>query len=148
MDVYIYQEKTRKVKGEEEIILSPIGTLEGFEDVDSALEALLDAEPSFLGVELVIFTQEPEYITPEEPPTTRFVFARRNGSGAVVEDEEAGEEEPEEEVPVAVATKRRPAKKPPAKKPAAKRPASRAGTRVASGGARRSPFTRNAASAE
>lgn len=151
MDVYIYQEQTRKVRGEDTILLAPIGVLEGFDDEDAALEALIEAEPSYLGVELVIFTQEPQYITAAEPPPTKYVFQRRNGSGAVVEEEPEAEpeEEPEPE-PVAVATKRRPAAKKPAaskKPPAKKRPATRAGTRAGAGG-RKSPFTANAKSAE
>lgn len=148
MDVYIYQEKTRKVRGEEELILAPIGTIEGYESIEEAMEALIDAEPDFMGVELVIFTEEPQYITAEEPPPTKYSFVRRNGSGgAVVEEEPEVEPEPDEE-PEAEApapARRRPAAKKAAnRKPAAKK---RAGTR-AGGGGRRSPFTRNAASAD
>ncbi len=158
MDIYLYQENIRKVKGEDVSVLVPIGMLEGFDTEEDALEALVDAEPDYLGVELVIFTQEPTYITAEEPPPTKYAFNRRNGSGAVVEEEAEPEEEPVEEEPeeAAPVAKKRPAKKAPAKRPAAKsaakkrpakRPASRAGTR-AGGTAKRSPFTRNAASAD
>lgn len=163
MDVYIYQEKTRKVKGEEMPFLEPVGVIEGYDDVDEALSALLEADDAWLGVELVIFTQEPEYITPEEPQT-RFTFARRNGNAAVVEEEPEAEEEydeeeveAEEEEAPAPAPKRSAKRKPPARssKPAAKRSAKpkpaasgarkpRAGQRV--GGGKRSPFTRNAKS--
>lgn len=151
MDVYIYQENTRKVKGEDVVVLMPVGTIEGYESVDEAMEALIDSEPDFMGIELVIFTEEPQYITAEEPPQTKYSFVRRNGTGAVVEGDEEpeAEPEPEPEAPAPVA-KRRPGSKKPAaakKPPAAKRPATRAGTRAASGG-RRSPFTRNAASAD
>jgi hypothetical protein len=151
MDVYIYQENTRKIKGEEVLVLAPIGTLEGFESVEEAMEALIDAEPDYMGVELVIFTEEPQYITAEEPPPTKYSFIRRNGSGAVVEEEPEAEvepeAEPEEEAP-APARRRPAAKKAASRKPAAKkRPGSRAGTRVGAGG-RKSPFTRNAASAD
>lgn len=145
MDVYIYQENTRKIKGEDVLVLAPIGTIEGYESIEEAMEALIDAEPDFMGVELVVFTEEPQYITAEEPPPTKYSFVRRNGSdGAVVEEEpEAEPEEPEAEAP-APARRRPAAKKPATRKPAAKK---RAGTRAGSGG-RRSPFTRNAASAD
>jgi hypothetical protein len=152
MDVYVYQENSRKIKGEDVLVLLPIGTLEGFESVEEAMEALIDSEPDYMGVELVIFTEEPQYITAEEPPPTKYSFVRRNGSGAVVEEPEAeGEEpeaEPEEEAPAPAARRRPAAKKAASRKPAAKkRPGSRAGTRAGAGG-RKSPFTRNAASAD
>jgi hypothetical protein len=157
MDVYIYTEGVRKVKGEEQVFLSPLAELEDFESVDAALEALVDEAPDLLGTEFVIFTQQPDYVTVEPPPETKYSFSRRNGSTVAAEEavEEDEEPEAEEEAPVAVATKRRPAKKPPAKKAAAKkRPAakaaartgSRAGTRT--GSSKRTPFTKNAASAE
>ena len=161
MDVYIYTEGTRKVKGEDQVYLAPLAELEDFDTIDAALEALVDEAPELLGTEFVIFTQQPEYVTVGEP-TARYAFSRRNGSGAVVEAEEEvvyeDEVEPEEEEEVVVATparKRAPAaKKRPAKKPAAKkRPAAKAAARGARAGTRtgsskRTPFTKNAASAE
>lgn len=155
MDVYIYTEGVRKVKGEEQVYLSPLAELEDFETVDAALEALVDEAPDLLGTEFVIFTQQPEYITVEPPPESKYAFTRRNGGGAVVEDEEPPEEEPEEEAPAPVrmrkpAAKKRPAAKKPAakKRPAAKQAArgARAGTRT--GSSKRTPFTKNAASAD
>jgi septum formation inhibitor MinC len=163
MDVYIYTEGVRKVKGEEQVYLAPLAELEDFESVDAALEALVDEAPDMLGTEFVIFTQQPEYITVEPPPETKYQFSRRSGSnGAVVEAEEpeaeeAYEEEVEEEVAVAAPVRKRPAKKAPAAKGAAKkrpatkpaakkRPASKAGTRT--GSSKRTPFTKNAASAD
>jgi septum formation inhibitor MinC len=156
MDVYIYTEGVRKVKGEEQVYLAPLAELEDFESVDAALEALVDEAPDLLGTEFVIFTQQPEYVTVEPPPETKYQFSRRNGNTVAAEEavEEDEEPEAEDEAPVAVATKRRPAKKPPAKKAAAKkRPAAksaargaRAGTRT--GSSKRTPFTKNAASAE
>lgn len=159
MDVYIYTEGVRKVKGEEQVYLAPLAELEDFESVDAALEALVDEAPDLLGMEFVIFTQQPEYVTVEPPPETKYQFSRRNGNTVAAEEavEEDEEPEAEDEAPVAVATKRRPAKKPPAAKakPAAKkRPAAksaakggaRAGTRT--GSSKRTPFTKNAASAD
>jgi regulator of protease activity HflC (stomatin/prohibitin superfamily) len=156
MDVYIYTEGVRKVKGEEQVFLSPLAELEDFESIDAALEALVDEAPDLLGTEFVIFTQQPEYVTVEPPPETKYSFSRRNGSQVAVE-EEPEVVEPEDEEPEAPApTRRRPAaKKPAAKKAAAKkRPAAksaarggaRAGTRT--GSSKRTPFTKNAASAE
>jgi hypothetical protein len=152
MDVYIYTEGIRKVKGEEQVFLSPLAELEDFETVDAALEALVDEAPDLLGTEFVIFTQQPEYVTVEPPPETKYSFSRRNGSGAVVEEEP--EVEPEDEEPEAPApTRRRPAAKKPAakkaaarKRPAAKKSGARAGTRT--GSSKRTPFTRNPASAD
>jgi len=161
MDVYIYTEGVRKVKGEEQVYLAPLAELEDFESVDAALEALVDEAPDMLGTEFVIFTQQPEYITVEPPPETKYQFSRRSGNGAVVEAEEPeAEEEDEEEaeeVAVAAPVRKRPAKKAPAAKGAAKkrpatkpaakkRPASKAGTRT--GSSKRTPFTKNAASAD
>ena len=153
MDVYIYTEGVRKVKGEEQVFLSPLAELEDFETVDMALEALVDEAPELLGTEFVIFTQQPEYITVEPPPETKYSFSRRGGdNGAVVavEDEEPVEEdEVEEEAP---APRRRSAAKKAAskpaarKRPAAKKSAAKAGTRV--GSSKRTPFTKNAASAD
>jgi hypothetical protein len=153
MDVYIYTEGIRKVKGEEQVFLSPLAELEDFETVDAALEALVDEAPDLLGTEFVILTQQPEYVTVEPPPETKYSFSRRNGSGAVVEEEEP-EVEPEDEEPEAPApTRRRPAAKKPAakkaaarKRPAAKKTGARAGTRT--GSSKRTPFTRNPASAD
>ena len=114
----------------------------------------MDEAPDLIGTEFVIFTQEPEYVTVEPPPETKYAMVRRNNGEVAYEEDEVVEEEPE--APVAV--KKRPAKKRPAtKKPAAKakaaakkRPAAkrtaRAGTRT--GSSKRTPFTRNAASAE
>jgi hypothetical protein len=152
MDVYIYTEGIRKVKGEEQVFLSPLAELEDFETVDAALEALVDEAPDLLGTEFVIFTQQPEYVTVEPPPETKYSFSRRNGSGAVVEEEP--EVEPEDEEPEAPApTRRRPAAKKPAakkaaarKRPTAKKSGARAGTRT--GSSKRTPFTRNPASAD
>jgi septum formation inhibitor MinC len=165
MDVYIYTEGVRKVKGEEQVYLAPLAELEDFESVDAALEALVDEAPDMLGTEFVIFTQQPEYITVEPPPETKYQFSRRSANGAVVEEEPEAEEdfteeevEAEEEVaPVATPVRKRPAKKAPAAKTAAKkrpatkaaakqRPASKAGTRT--GSSKRTPFTKNAASAD
>ena len=154
MNVYIYTEGVKKSKGEEILILQPLAELEDFATVDAALEALVDEAPDLLGTEFVIFTQEPEYITVEPPPETKYAMTRRNGGAEVAYEED--EVEPEEEAPVV----KRPAKKRPAKKPAAKakaaakkRPASkkpaagsRAGARV--GSSKRTPFTRNASSAD
>src|SRR4051812_11735951 len=130
MDVYIYTEGVRKVKGEEQVYLSPLAELEDFESVDAALEALVDEAPEMLGTEFVIFTEQPQYITVEPPPETKYLFSRR-ANGAVVQEqepeaevEEEYEEEVEEEVAVAPVRKKRPAKKAPAvvaKKPAAKK---------------------------
>lgn len=163
MDVYIYTEGVRKVKGEEQVYLAPLAELEDFESVDAALEALVDEAPDMLGMEFVIFTQQPEYITVEPPPETKYQFSRRSGNGAVTQEEEPEaeeeyvEEEAEDEAPVAAPVRKRPAKKAPAAKGAAKkrpatkavakkRPASKAGTRV--GSSKRTPFTKNAASAD
>jgi hypothetical protein len=158
MDVYIYTEGVRKVKGEEQVFLSPLAELEDFESVDAALEALVDEAPDLLGTEFVIFTQQPDYVTVEPPPETKYSFSRRGGNGAVVVEEATyEEEEPEaEEEVVATPVRKRPAgKRAPKAKPAAKkRPAAkqaaktgaRAGTRT--GSSKRTPFTKNAASAE
>jgi hypothetical protein len=159
MDVYIYTEGVRKVKGEEQVFLSPLAELEDFESVDAALEALVDEAPDLLGTEFVIFTQQPDYVTVEPPPETKYSFSRRGGNGAVVVEEAVEEdEEPEvEEDAPAPARKRSPARKAPAakskpaakKRPAAKQAAksgARAGTRT--GSSKRTPFTKNAASAE
>lgn len=160
MDVYIYTEGVRKVKGEEQQYLAPLAELEDFESVDAALEALVDEAPELLGTEFVIFTQQPEYITVEPPPETKYSFSRRNGNQAdtqPVDEEYEDEAEVEEEEPVVAAPtpKRKPAakKRPPAakakpvakKRPAAKS-AAKAGTRASS--SKRTPFTKNAASAE
>lgn len=167
MNVYIYTEGVRKVKGEEQPFLSPVAELEDFETVDAALEALVDSYPEFLGSEFVIFTSAPDYITVAEP-TAKYSFVRRNGSEVVTEPEEAyEEEEPEyedeegeievEEEPPPPPTpikKKPPAKKVPAKKPAAKKaapkPAGRSGARAGTrtGSSKRTPFTRNPASAD
>ena len=150
MDVYIYTEGVRKVKGEEQVFLSPLAELEDFDSFEAALEALVDEAPELLGTEFVCFTEQPTYITVDEPPATKYQFITRDGSVTVsdeAEAEEEPEEEPEEEEAAPVAVRKRPAKKPPAKKrPAAKRPASKAGART--GSSKRTPFTKNPASAE
>ena len=162
MDVYIFTEVIRKVRARTCLLLQPLAELEDFDSEDAALEALVDQYPDYLGTEFVVFTEEPQYITVEPPPESRYAFTRRNGgSGAVVEegyeDEVEPEEEPEEEPAAPIAVKKRPAKKRPAakakaaakKRPAAKRPAAtgaRAGTRT--GSSKRTPFTRNPGSAD
>ena len=150
MDVFIYTEGVRKVKGEEQVFLAPLAELEDFDTFEDALEALVDEAPQLLGTEFVCFTEQPTYITVDEPPATKYAFSRRDGNAAVVEAEEEPvedqEDEPEEEV-VPVVRKRPASKKPAAKKrPAAKRPGRRAATRT--GSSRRTPFTGNPASAE
>jgi outer membrane biosynthesis protein TonB len=173
MDVYIYTEGTRKVKGEEEQFLRPLAELEDFDSIDAALEALVDEAPDLIGTEFVIFTCAPEYITVDEP-TSKYSFKRRSEDEEAAEEEpeaeeEAEEEEPEEEEPeeeqeeeedeeeepapaprkksaAKKGSAQRSAKKASARKPPAKRSASKAGTRT--GSSKRTPFTRNPASAE
>jgi hypothetical protein len=157
MDVYIYTEGVRKVKGEEQLFLSPLAELEDFESVDLALEALVDEAPDLLGTEFVIFTQQPEYVTVEPPPETKYSFSRRNGAAVVEEEPEAVEpedEEPEDEAPAPArrrpAAKKGAARRPSAKKAAGRKPAAKKGARAGTrtGSSKRTPFTRNPASAD
>jgi hypothetical protein len=158
MDVYIYTEGVRKVKGEEQLFLSPLAELEDFDTVDAALEALVDEAPDLLGTEFVIFTQQPEYVTVEPPPETKYQFSRRNGGAVVVDEEpeavEPEDEEPEEEAPAPArrrpAAKKGAARRPSAKKAAGRKPAAKKGARAGTrtGSSKRTPFTRNPASAD
>jgi hypothetical protein len=100
MDVYIYTEGTRKVRGEEQQFLAPVAVLEDFDSVDAALEALVDEYPDFMGTEFVIFTCAPDYVTVEEP-TAKYSFSRRGDNEEDTGEEEAEEEEYEEEEPEA-----------------------------------------------
>src|SRR3954465_2336569 len=100
MNVYVYTEVTRKVQGEEVNLLQPFAELEGYDDVDGALEALIDEAPELLGTEFVIFTEEPQYITVEPPPEQKYSFKRRgDDNGDDAEEEAQDEEEYEEEEP-------------------------------------------------
>src|SRR4051812_29244240 len=101
MNVYVYTEVTRKVQGEEVNLLQPFAELEGYDNEDAALEALIDEAPELLGTEFVIFTQEPQYITVEPPPEQKYSFKRREDNGDDTEGEEEPEEEYEEEEPEA-----------------------------------------------
>jgi hypothetical protein len=155
MDVYIYQNKSRKVKGEDQEFLEPVAELTDFESVEAALEALVEEVPDFLGVELAVFTEEPLLVTVEENPS-KYRVTTTNGTTAAAEEAEEGEagdnggdEEPEAE-------EEKPARRSRAKSGAAKGTSSRsrsrakprAGTRTGAKAAKRSPFTRNPASAE
>jgi hypothetical protein len=150
MNVYIYTEVMRKIQGQDVALLQPLAELEDFESEDAALEALVDEAPDLLGTEFIIFTEQPQYITVEPPPETKYAFSRRNGSGGAVVEAEVEPDEEEEEAPAPA--RKRPAKKAPAaKKPAAKkRPAAKGGARAGTrtGSSKRTPFTRNPASAE
>jgi hypothetical protein len=134
MDIYIYQEKTRKVKGEDSEYLEPIAELEDFDSVEEALEALMDQVPDLLGVELAVFTQAPMLITANENPS-KYAFV--NGGVSTVDEPEAAEpeDEPAEEAP-------KPARRgrPRGRSTTAKRPRKTT--------AKKSPFKSNPASAE
>jgi hypothetical protein len=174
MDVYIYQEQTQSGN------LKPIAELADFESVEAAFDALVDAEPKFVGKSFVFFTEPLNRVKVGPPPEmpTKYTYEFDDNGGGPQEEEEPedeGEEEAEaeeEEQPEAeeeetdedeaeeaeeAPRRRRPAakkkgsgrraaKKRSSRKPPAKRSASKAGTRTGAG--KRTPFTRNPASAE
>src|SRR3954465_4728903 len=176
MDVYIYQEQPQSGN------LKPIAELADFESVEEAFDALVDAEPKFVGKSFVFFTEplnRAKVGPPPEMPTKYTYEFDDNGNGGEPEDEEPedeteeepeAEEEPEseeedeepeeaEEEEEEAPRRRRPAakkkgsqrrgraaKKRSSRKPPAKRSASKAGTRTGAG--KRTPFTKNPASAE
>jgi outer membrane biosynthesis protein TonB len=176
MDVYIYQEQPQSGN------LKPIAELADFESVEEAFDALVDAEPKFVGKSFVFFTEPLNRVKVGPPPElpTKYTYEfDDNANGSEPEDEEPedeteeepeAEEEPEpeeedeeseeaEEEEEEAPRRRRPAakkkgsqrrgraaKKRSSRKPPAKRSASKAGTRTGAG--KRTPFTKNPASAE
>jgi hypothetical protein len=97
MDVYIYQEQPQSGN------LKPIAELADFESVEEAFDALVDAEPKFVGKSFVFFTEPLNRVKVGPPPElpTKYTYEfDDNANGSEPEDEEPEdetEEEPEAE---------------------------------------------------
>jgi septum formation inhibitor MinC len=136
MEFSIYEEKIRKVKGEDTSFLSLVAEVSDFESIEEALEALMEEVPEYLGVELIVFSQEPVLVTVNENPS-KYAVTVNGGNVATVVDEEDEEEEADEP--------------PPAPKPRRARRNNAASAKRApakSGGKKASPFRSNPKSAE
>lgn len=103
--------------------LKDIAEMEDTDDVQMALDALIDAEPKFEGQEFICFVGTRVVIEAGEIVQPRRAFKIKSGASVVAEEEpEADEDEEVEEAP-APKPKRTAKKKPPARKPSAKKAA-------------------------